>query len=101
MNLLLEEQPWRRDETSRSSARGCSPFDFVLRTSLRAGPWAGHLPVGRQVLEETADQFGGSQGQGSALAGGAVPIRPEQLAIGTLDQAPIPGGGLEDIAAQF
>lgn len=35
------------------------------------------------------------------LAGAALAVRPEDLAIGSLDERPVAGGGLEEVAAQI
>jgi hypothetical protein len=52
---------------------------------------------GQDVLEEAAEELEGFQIDVGPLAGGAAAIRPTQSAVGQEGQAPIAGGGLEDV----
>ena len=55
---------------------------------------------GQDVLEITADEFGGIQWDGLVLSGVGIAIRPEHLPGRQPLQLPIAGGSFEDLTGQ-
>jgi hypothetical protein len=52
------------------------------------------------MLEKTANEFDGFQGNGCVLAGIGVAIGPADLARGEQLQGPVTRGGFEDVSGQ-
>jgi hypothetical protein len=57
-------------------------------------------PFGQDMLEITADEFGGLQWDGLVLSGVGIAIGPEYLARRQPLQLPIAGGRFEDVTGQ-